>query len=428
MRWLRKNALNIVLALVMLAGASLLAYPAVSNAWNSYHQTKALAGYANIVHEMPEKDYSEYLEAARAYNAKLANGNFKLQSEESLYQEYLDLLNPAGNGMMGRIKIRKIDVDLPLYHGTEDNVLQVAVGHLYGSSLPVGGESTHACLSGHTGLPRAMLFTDLTELTMGDVFTIQVFNELLTYEVDKIDIVEPSDVSSLQIETGSDYVTLITCTPYGVNSHRLLVRGHRIPNLPEDEQELVDGLSNGVKPAFRLDLNMLGLVLLGLVILGLLVFLLVSRRKRKRRAAASGSDFVEVSGGANPGETHTPGAGGVSVGAGARSGASLAVDSRGENPGEAHTPETCDAQESPAADSRDSIAAGPVTVDAPAAPPRSGAQARLDAELDQYAARMRARREALGDTSMGDAGAGPGAGPGANPEGNPPDGPGQSEL
>ena len=300
MRWLRKNALNIVLALVMLAGASLLAYPAVSNAWNSYHQTKALAGYANIVHEMPEKDYSEYLEAARAYNAKLANGNFKLQSEESLYQEYLDLLNPAGNGMMGRIKIRKIDVDLPLYHGTEDNVLQVAVGHLYGSSLPVGGESTHACLSGHTGLPRAMLFTDLTELTMGDVFTIQVFNELLTYEVDKIDIVEPSDVSGLQIETGSDYVTLITCTPYGVNSHRLLVRGHRIPNLPEDEQELVDGLSNGVKPVFRLDLNMLGLVLLGLVILGSLVFLLVSRRKRKRAASAANSIAADT------GATHTP--------------------------------------------------------------------------------------------------------------------------
>lgn len=424
MRWLRKNALNIVLALVMLAGASLLAYPAVSNAWNSYHQTKALAGYANIVHEMPEKDYSDYLEAARAYNAKLANGQFKLQSEESLYQEYLDLLNPAGNGMMGRIKIRKIDVDLPLYHGTEDNVLQVAVGHLYGSSLPVGGESTHACLSGHTGLPRAMLFTDLTELTMGDTFTIQVFNELLTYEVDKIDIVEPSDVSGLQIETGSDYVTLITCTPYGVNSHRLLVRGHRIENLPEDEAELVDGLSNGVKPAFRLDLNMLGLVLLGLIVLGLLVFLLVSRRKRKRRAtsdaAASGSDFVEVSVGANPGEAHTPGACGVSVGAGARSGA----DIRGENPETAHMPETCDARESPEADSRSEIAAGPVTGDAPVAPPRSSAQARLDAELDRYAARMRARREALGDMPMGDAG----AGPGANPEGNPSDGPGQSEL
>lgn len=415
MRWLRKNALNIVLALVMLAGASLLAYPAVSNAWNSYHQTKALAGYANIVHEMPEKDYSEYLEAARAYNTKLANGQFKLQSEESLYQEYLDLLNPAGNGMMGRIKIRKIDVDLPLYHGTEDNVLQVAVGHLYGSSLPVGGESTHACLSGHTGLPRAMLFTDLTELTMGDVFTIQVFNELLTYEVDKIDIVEPSDVSGLQIETGSDYVTLITCTPYGVNSHRLLVRGHRIPNLPEDEAELVDGLSNGVKPAFRLDLNMLGLVLLGLVILGLLVFLLVSRRKRKRRAASSGSDFVEVSDGVNPGEAHTPGAGGVSVGAGASSGASPAVDSRGENPETAHTPETCDARESPAADSRSETAAGPVTGDAPAAPPRSSAQARLDAELDQYAARMRARREALGGVPTGDAGAGPGDSPQDSP-------------
>lgn len=364
MRWLRKNALNIVLALVMLAGASLLAYPAVSNAWNSYHQTKALAGYANIVHEMPEKDYSEYLEAARAYNAKLANGNFKLQSEESLYQEYLDLLNPAGNGMMGRIKIRKIDVDLPLYHGTEDNVLQVAVGHLYGSSLPVGGESTHACLSGHTGLPRAMLFTDLTELTMGDVFTIQVFNELLTYEVDKIDIVEPSDVSGLQIETGSDYVTLITCTPYGVNSHRLLVRGHRIPNLPEDEQELVDGLSNGVKPVFRLDLNMLGLVLLGLVILGSLVFLLVSRRKRKRAASAANS---------------------------------IAADT-----GATHTPEEGPVTDSPAA----SIAAGPaVETEIAVAAPESSAQARLDAELEQYAARMRARQEALG---------GPGPSPGSS--------------
>lgn len=377
MRWLRKNALNIVLALVMLAGASLLAYPAVSNAWNSYHQTKALAGYANIVHEMPEKDYSEYLEAARAYNAKLANGNFKLQSEESLYQEYLDLLNPAGNGMMGRIKIRKIDVDLPLYHGTEDNVLQVAVGHLYGSSLPVGGESTHACLSGHTGLPRAMLFTDLTELTMGDVFTIQVFNELLTYEVDKIDIVEPSDVSGLQIETGSDYVTLITCTPYGVNSHRLLVRGHRIPNLPEDEQELVDGLSNGVKPVFRLDLNMLGLVLLGLVILGSLVFLLVSRRKRKRAASAANS---------------------------------IAADT-----GATHTPEEGPVTDSPAA----SIAAGPaVETEIAVAAPESSAQARLDAELEQYAARMRARQEALG---------GPGPSPGSSSGDSPGESPDKNE-
>ena len=212
---------------------------------------------------------------------------------------------------------------------------------------------------------------------MGDVFTIQVFNELLTYEVDKIDIVEPSDVSGLQIETGSDYVTLITCTPYGVNSHRLLVRGHRIPNLPEDEQELVDGLSNGVKPVFRLDLNMLGLVLLGLVILGSLVFLLVSRRKRKRAASAANS---------------------------------IAADT-----GATHTPEEGPVTDSPAA----SIAAGPaVETEIAVAAPESSAQARLDAELEQYAARMRARQEALG---------GPGPSPGSSSGDSPGESPDKNE-
>lgn len=326
MKWFKDHISTIFFSMVMLLGICLLAYPAASDWWNSYHQSKVLAGYVNVIQEMPEKDYSEFLDAARAYNARLAGLETQsFQSDESAYQEYMSLLNPAGTGMMARIKIKKIDVDLPVYHGTDDNVLQVAVGHLFGSSLPVGGESTHACLSGHTGLPRAMLFTDLTELTMGDIFTIQIFNELLTYEVDKIDIVEPQDVSSLQIETGRDYMTLITCTPYGVNSHRLLVRGHRIENLPEDELALQDGLSSiKTGPKFRFDLNTLGLVLLVIILLGLWLLFWLGKRRGQRDAAANakvdpealhtdggGPDSCEVAGGVavgSSGDAGEPGA------------------------------------------------------------------------------------------------------------------------
>lgn len=238
MRWLKKHGGNVFLILVMALGIGLLVYPAASDYWNTLHQSRALDNYMDSVQEIPFEDYSDMLEEARAYNARLAARQEPLQSDEEALDEYNRILNPAGNGILGYIEIKKIGVRLPVYHGTEDNVLQVAAGHLFATSFPVGGKGTHACMSGHTGLPKAMLFTDLTELTDGDLFTVQVLNELLTYEVDQVKIVEPHDVSDLAIDPEQDYVTLITCTPYGVNSHRLLVRGHRVPNLPEDEEML----------------------------------------------------------------------------------------------------------------------------------------------------------------------------------------------
>lgn len=271
-----------LLVLVMLVGIGLLAYPAVSDWWNGMHQTRALSGYTTAIEHISEEDYSDLIAAAREYNQKLANKQVDLESDENAYLAYEGLLNPAGNGIMGYVEIEKINVKLPIYHGTADNVLQVAVGHLYGSSLPVGGESTHVCISGHTGLPKAMLFTDLTELVDGDTFTLQTLNELMTYQVDQIKIVEPTDVSDLQIEPGKDYVTLITCTPYGVNSHRLLVRGHRIENLLEDavQEAGKDVVQNVARRA--LDINMIGILLIIVIFMITGLAILIARHKRRK--------------------------------------------------------------------------------------------------------------------------------------------------
>lgn len=280
-KFFKKYGSTVLLVLVMAVGIGLLAYPAVSDWWNGYHQSRALTGYNSAVAHISQQDYSDLLEAARAYNAKLAAGQSELGADADAYMEYESLLNPAGTGIMGHVEIKKINIKLPIYHGTADNVLQVAVGHLYGSSLPVGGESTHACISGHTGLPRAMLFTDLTELVSGDTFTVQVLNELMTYEVDQIKVVEPTDVSDLQIVHGEDYCTLITCTPYGVNSHRLLVRGHRVPNLPEDEQAVRDEII-AADAAKLLNPSIIGICLI-VLILSITGLVLVLRKYNKNK-------------------------------------------------------------------------------------------------------------------------------------------------
>lgn len=284
-RFLKKHGSTMFLLIVMAIGIGLLAYPAASDWWNQVHQSRALSGYTSVISHISSEDYQELLDAAREYNARLASGVVNLESDENAYLEYESLLDPAGTGVMGYVEIKKINVKLPIYHGTDDNVLQVAVGHLFGSSLPVGGESTHVCVSGHTGLPKAMLFTDLTELVNGDTFTLSVLNELLTYQIDQIKVVEPSDTSDLKIVPGQDYVTLITCTPYGVNSHRLLVRGHRIENLPEDPGQTALDRGNIASQAARLfDVNMIGLCLIAviLIIMGLL-FIFNSYKRRKGR-------------------------------------------------------------------------------------------------------------------------------------------------
>ena len=224
------NFLNILLVLVFLVGLSLLLYPSVSDYWNSFHQTRAIATYSEEVANLENEQYDELWAAAQQYNRSLTErGNAYVLSEEQK-EAYEKLLDVSGLGVMGYIEIPEIDVSLPVYHGTEESVLQIAVGHLDWSSLPVGGESTHCVLSGHRGLPSAKLFTNLDKLTEGDIFLLRVLDEVLTYEVDQILIVEPQETGALRIEEGKDYCTLVTCTPYGINTHRLLVRGHRIEN------------------------------------------------------------------------------------------------------------------------------------------------------------------------------------------------------
>ena len=225
--WLKKNIVNVILLGILFTGVGLIAYPSVSNWYNSYHHSLAVLGYAENVAELDPELLKQVWESAETYNKEVAkNGNDWMPSEEKIeaYKKELDI---DGTGVMGYIQIQKIDVKLPLYHTTDSKVLQYGVGHLSGTSLPVGGESSHCVLSGHRGLPQAKLFTDLDKLVVGDTFQLNILNRTLTYEVDQIRIVEPTDFSDLTIVDGEDYCTLLTCTPYGINTHRMLVRGHR---------------------------------------------------------------------------------------------------------------------------------------------------------------------------------------------------------
>ena len=229
-----KNKLTTALLILMLvAGLSLLLYPTVSDYWNSLHASRAVANYAEEVQNLDTEKYEQMLADAREYNQTLLGRETEFALTEEQKAEYNSLLDLNGTGIMGYIEIPAIDVSLPIYHGTDDAVLQVAVGHLEWSSLPVGGEGTHCVLSGHRGLPSAKLFTNLNKLAEGDTFIIRVLNEVFTYEVDQILIVEPDDTDALKPQEGEDLCTLVTCTPYGINSHRLLVRGHRIENTEE---------------------------------------------------------------------------------------------------------------------------------------------------------------------------------------------------
>ena len=220
---------TIILIIVLIVGLSLLLYPSFSNYWNDLHQTKAIANYDAVMANMSNEDYTQLFEDAVQYNLALRQLKFPLMYYSEI-PGYEDLLNITGNGIIGYINIEKIDVQLPIYHGTSEEVLQIAVGHVEGSSLPTGGEGMHSVFSAHRGLPSARLFTDLDKLELGDVFTLSVIDRVLTYQVDQILIVEPNDVESLYTVEGEDYCTLVTCTPYGINSHRLLVRGTRIEN------------------------------------------------------------------------------------------------------------------------------------------------------------------------------------------------------
>lgn len=226
---MKKNRSNIILILIFLVGLSVMLYPTVSDYVNQKNQSRAVASYSEEVENLSDVDYQAYFDAADDYNRRLAETPDAFYRPEEV-SGYTDTLDVSGTGIMGYITIPKIGVELPVYHGTSDGVLQVAAGHLEGSSLPVGGAGTHAVISAHRGLPSAKLFTNLDELEVGDTFTVTVLDRVLTYEVDQISIVLPTETDLLQPVEGKDYVTLMTCTPYGINTHRLLVRGKRIEN------------------------------------------------------------------------------------------------------------------------------------------------------------------------------------------------------
>ena len=233
---------NIILVLMLLAGMFLLLYPSFSDYWNSFHQSRAISSYIEHVTKIDNSAYEGILASARKYNAALNTGKFRWFLSDEEKEAYNAELSLDDSGAMGFLTIDKINVQLPIYHGTNEAILQTAIGHIEWSSLPVGGESTHAVFSGHRGLPSARLFTDLDKLNETDIFQLSVLNETLTYQIDQIRVVEPTDLTELQIVPGKDYCTLVTCTPYGINSHRLLVRGHRVANPQGDAKVVADAM------------------------------------------------------------------------------------------------------------------------------------------------------------------------------------------
>lgn len=226
----KKKTTTVLLVVILILGVCIILYPTVSNYYNSFHSSRAIASYAESVAEMDSDRYEALWNAAVAYNRTLPGRDNPFYMSDEEMELYQSLLNVSDTGVMGYVNIPKIDCELPIYHTTEESVLQIAVGHLEGSSLPVGGGSSHCVLSGHRGLPSAKLFTHLDRLEEGDIFYMQILDETLSYEVDQIRIVLPTEVDDLYIQEGQDLCTLVTCTPYGVNSHRLLVRGHRVAN------------------------------------------------------------------------------------------------------------------------------------------------------------------------------------------------------
>ena len=274
--WLKKNRINLILIGIVLLGMGLITYPGFADWWNSFHQSRAVASYAESVANLDASKYSEMLASAEAYNADLAKTGVRWIMTDEQMAEYNRQLAVTDSGIMGYIDIPKIRVTLPIYHGTDDTILQIAIGHIAGTSLPVGGASTHCVVSGHRGLPSARLFTDIDKLVEGDTFTMTVLNRTVTYEVDQIRIVEPTDLSNLQIEEGKDYCTLVTCTPYGINTHRLLVRGHRVANANGEANVIADALQ--IEPVYVAPVVAAPM----LIILLILLFVMTSEPFRKK--------------------------------------------------------------------------------------------------------------------------------------------------
>lgn len=288
---MKKKAGNLVICIIFLAGLSLLLYPFVANQWNNYRQKQLISGYEQVVSEKESAegiDYDAERKKAEDYNEALLPcvlpDSFALAESSGVDPVYMNTLNIAGDEMMGSVEIPKINIKIPIYHTTEEEVLNKGAGHLEGSSLPVGGANTHAVISAHRGLPSASLFTDLDQMKVGDHFLLHVLDETLCYEVDKISVVKPEDTSALAVEDGQDLVTLLTCTPYGVNTERLLVRGHRVPYVEEEVKEEKTVLSGS-----SLHTNYLLWVFVGLSVTALFIFVLyLKETKLKRRANKGG--------------------------------------------------------------------------------------------------------------------------------------------
>ena len=268
---------TIVLILIFLVGLSLLLYPTVSDYWNSLHQSQAIVEYSQEVEKMDQELYEKLWSEAIQYNKTLTNHPNRFEMTEEEKQKYDKLLNVSGNGIMGYIEIPAIDCFLPIYHGTNEAVLQTSIGHLEGSSLPTGGAGTHCVVSGHRGLPSARLFTDLDKLKEGDRFVLKVLDRTLTYEVDQILTVDPYDLEALAIDPQQDYCTLVTCTPYGINTHRLLVRGRRVEDIAQTQETQAVREKEPVKPAVLISLAA------GLAVIIWIIVLLVKARRKNRR-------------------------------------------------------------------------------------------------------------------------------------------------
>lgn len=279
---MKKYIPTIIFTIIFLTGLSVMFYPTVSDFVNSKNSSQAVARYEDAIAALNPEDYTKELEAAQAYNKYIESlGSLSLAVEMETADEsglYHELLNVMGNGVMGVIKIPSIQVSLPIYHTTEDSVLRVGAGHYVGSSLPVGGMGTHSLLTGHRGLPSAKLFTDLDQLQIGEQFYIRVLGDVLAYQIDQIEVVLPEEVDGLSILADRDYVTLVTCTPYGINSHRMLIRGVRVPYAGEEAQEAINPIRAIEERAAKMDKTPIILVAVVVVIMGSVVFL----RRRKR--------------------------------------------------------------------------------------------------------------------------------------------------
>ena len=287
---MRKHKTVIFLTLGFLVGICILLYPAFSDFWNSKTQSRAITDYESVLDNLDETDYNAIFEQAHAYNKALYETNYPLMDYKNV-PGYYDTLRITDNDMIGYLKIDRIGVELPIYHGTSDDVLNRGVGHLEGSSLPIGGENTHSIMSAHRGLPSSKLFTDLDRMEIGDTFQIIILDQVLTYQVDFIKVIEPTDVSDLQIIEGGDYCTLFTCTPYGINTHRLLVRGVRIETIKEKP---IIYVSN---EAFRIEPLLVTPAVAAPMLLVLLIHLLVKYREppkivqqKKKEEGGTGSE------------------------------------------------------------------------------------------------------------------------------------------